>query len=83
MKLLSIFTSQIRFSTSRSFAVIRYLKDSPPSVAGEPVMVAGDPERNRLAVRTLKGIPFDETTLEEILEAGESVGLSRSSLQTW
>jgi uncharacterized oxidoreductase len=64
-------------------AVIRYIKDSPPSVAGESVMVAGDPERNRLAERTLKGIPFDETTWEEILEAGESVGLSRSSLQRW
>ena len=47
------------------------------------VLVAGDPERNRLAERTEQGIPFDETTWEEILAAGESVGLSRSRLPAW
>lgn len=61
-------------------AVTRFVKASPPSSAGESVLVAGDPERERRAERTLSGIPFDETTWEEILAAGESVGLSRSSL---
>ena len=61
-------------------AVIRYVKDSPPSVAGESVMVAGDPERNRMAERSLEGISFDDTTWNAILDAGESVGLSRSYL---
>jgi uncharacterized oxidoreductase len=61
-------------------AVTRYVKASPPSVAGEPVMVAGDPERKKYAERSLKGIPIDEVTWEEILSAAEEVGISRSSL---
>ncbi len=62
-------------------AVTRFVKASPPSTAGEPVLVAGDPERSRRVERTLNGIPLDETTWEEILSAGESVGLSRSRMQ--
>jgi uncharacterized oxidoreductase len=60
--------------------LIRYIKESPPSTAGEQVMVAGEPERNRLVERTSKGISLDDTTWEEILEAGESVSFSRSGV---
>ncbi len=61
-------------------AVILYVKNSPPAVAGESVMVAGDPERNRMGERGLEGISFDDTTWNAILDAGESVGLSRARL---
>ena len=61
-------------------AVIRYIKDSPSAVEGLPVMVAGDPERNKIAERSLNGISIDDTTWNAILAAGESVGLSRSLL---
>jgi len=63
-------------------AVTRYVKASPPSVAGEPVMVAGDPERKKYAERSSSGIPIDEVTWEEILSAAEDVGISRSSLES-
>ncbi|MBI5483152.1 MAG: malate/lactate/ureidoglycolate dehydrogenase [Deltaproteobacteria bacterium] len=62
-------------------ALLRYVKDSPPSVAGEPVMVAGDPERKKHAARYKDGIPIDEVTWEEILRTADEVGISRSSLQ--
>lgn len=62
-------------------AVTRFVKASPPSSIGESVLVAGDPERSRRAERTLSGVALDETTWEEILTAGESVGVSRSSIQ--
>lgn len=62
-------------------AVIRHVKGSPPSVAGESVMVAGDPERKKYAERSSAGIPIDEVTWEEILCVAEDAGISRSRLQ--
>jgi uncharacterized oxidoreductase len=64
-------------------AVCRYVKESPPSVPGGTVMVAGDPERKMLAERLSEGIPVDDVTWEEILKAGEQVGLSRSRLESF
>jgi uncharacterized oxidoreductase len=61
-------------------AVIRHVKDSPPSVAGQSVMVAGDPERKKCAERSIAGIPMDKVTWEEILCAAEDVGITRSAL---
>lgn len=62
-------------------AVIRHIKGSPPSVVSEPVMVAGEPERQKWAERSAAGIPIDEVTWEEILCAAEKVGVNRSRLQ--
>ena len=61
-------------------AVTQHVKASPPAAAGASVQLAGDPERARRAERSVHGIMLDETTWEEILAAGESVGLSRTSL---
>ena len=58
-------------------AVIDYVKASPAAREGEPVLVPGDPERAHRLERTTNGLPIDDTTWEEILEAGEKVGLSR------
>ena len=62
-------------------AVVRYVKESPPAAVGGTVMVAGDPERKMLAERQAAGIPVEEATWEEILQAGEGVGVSRSRLE--
>jgi uncharacterized oxidoreductase len=64
-------------------AVVRYVKESPPASVDGTVMVAGDPERKMLAERRVAGIPVEEATWEEILSAGEEVGLSRSLLETF
>jgi uncharacterized oxidoreductase len=63
-------------------ALVSYVKASPPSDPDGTVMVAGDLERQRLTERSATGIPVDETTWEEIMQAGEAVGLSRSRLET-
>jgi uncharacterized oxidoreductase len=63
-------------------AVTRYVKESPPAAPGGEVMVAGDPERKTVAERQTSGIPMDDGTWEEILQAGEQVGLSRSRLES-
>jgi uncharacterized oxidoreductase len=62
-------------------AVLHHIKDSPPSVPGEPVMVAGDPERKKYTERLSSGIPVDDVTWEEILCVAQDVGVSRSYLE--
>lgn len=64
-------------------AVVRYVKESPPAPPGGTVMVAGDPERKMLAERQSAGIPVEDVTWEEILKAGELVGLCRSRLESF
>lgn len=64
-------------------AVIRYVKASPPADAAGEVLVAGDPERRMLDERRTGGIPVEEATWEEIMQAGEAVGLSRSRLEEY
>ena len=62
-------------------AVVSYVKASPPADSCGIVMVAGDPERQKLAERSAAGIPVEDVTWEEILQAGAEVGLSRSHLE--
>jgi len=61
-------------------AVIRYVKDSPAAVAGQPVLVAGDPERRKSAERSAAGIPIDEVTWQEIVMAAKDLGISDSCI---
>ena len=57
---------------------VDYVKASPPADPAAPVLVPGDPERMNREERTNAGIPMDATTWDEILAAGEKVGLVRS-----
>ena len=54
-----------------------WVKASPPAPGVEEVMVPGDPERKSKAERLANGVPIDDTTFEELLAAGEAVGLAR------
>ena len=58
---------------------VDYVKASPPADGAAPVLVPGDPERLAREERTRTGIAVDATTWEEVLEAGEKVGLARSA----
>jgi uncharacterized oxidoreductase len=57
---------------------VEYVKASPPADPSAPVLVPGDPERAARDERARTGIVVDATTWEEILAAGEKVGLPRS-----
>lgn len=59
---------------------IDYLKGSPPADPNAPVLVPGEPERLARAERTRNGIEVDETTWAEIVQAGETVGLTRRAI---
>ena len=63
-------------------ALIDYVKSSAAADPQQPVMVAGDPERKSQAQREREGIPVDPTTWEELLAAGEQLGLSRAQAQS-
>jgi uncharacterized oxidoreductase len=60
---------------------VEYVKASPPADAAAPVLVPGDPERIARDQRARRGIDVDATTWEEILQAGEKVGLARAEAQ--
>jgi uncharacterized oxidoreductase len=56
---------------------VRYVKASPAANPALPVLVPGDPERAAAADRRRHGIPIDDATWEELLAAGEKLGLTR------
>ena len=62
---------------------VDYVKASPPSDPKAPVLVPGDPERLARAERSRSGIEVDATTWEEILAAGEQVGVARTTIATF
>jgi len=64
-------------------ALVAHVKGSPPEDPENPVMVAGDPERKSLAERQEKGIPLDPSEWENILQAGEKVGIKRDVLESY
>ena len=60
---------------------IEWVKASPPREGFEPVAVAGEPERASRARRTAEGVPVDETTWREILDAATALGVDPAQVQ--
>jgi uncharacterized oxidoreductase len=60
---------------------VDYVKASPPADPTAPVLVPGDPERIARHERARSGIVVDATTWEEILQAGEKLGVTRANAQ--
>jgi uncharacterized oxidoreductase len=60
---------------------LSYVKASPPADPAAPVLVPGDPERLARVARLRDGIEVDATTWDELLAAGQSLGLTRQDLQ--
>ena len=44
-------------------------------------LIAGDPERLKEQERKENGIPVDKTTWRQIIEGGETLGLSRIEIE--
>ncbi len=60
--------------------MIDYVKASPRGPGIDEVLVAGEPELLTKEARTAKGVPVDPTTFEQLLLAGEKVGLRREEM---
>jgi uncharacterized oxidoreductase len=54
-------------------AMTDYVTSSPPMRSGGKVLVPGDPERQSRAQRIAAGIPIDDETWREIVEAANSL----------
>jgi uncharacterized oxidoreductase len=58
-----------------------YVKGSPPADPASPVLVPGDPERLSREARQRAGIPLDPATWEELVTAGEAMGVTRAQAE--
>ena len=54
---------------------VDWVKSSPPAKAGEPVLAPGDVERRTRAARRQHGVPLDDKTWQDLLDAARSVGI--------
>ncbi|MEO1090994.1 MAG: malate/lactate/ureidoglycolate dehydrogenase [Pseudomonadota bacterium] len=52
-----------------------YVKASPPAPGTDRVLLPGEPEARQRAERRRDGIPVDEMTMTQIVEAADSVGI--------
>ncbi|MHA6261768.1 malate/lactate/ureidoglycolate dehydrogenase [Arenibacterium sp. CAU 1754] len=59
---------------------VAWVKASPPAPGTEAVMMPGDPERRARELRQATGIPVDTGTWGQLLETGETVGLTRAQM---
>lgn len=85
--MLSIVIDAAQLGTSDAFALeseafIEWLLQSPPAAGVDRIKLAGDPEREHRLKRSAEGILIDATTWDEILAAGEKLGLPRSEVQS-
>ena len=61
---------------------ISYVKQSPPAPGVEEVMIPGDPERKAMAERLANGVPVDDTTWEEMVQAAVQVGMDEADARS-
>ena len=81
--MLTILIDPVRLGTNANLsgeldAFSAWFKASPAADYVDQVQIAGDPERESMKARRATGIPVDGTSWEEILLAGEKVGLPRT-----
>jgi len=60
---------------------LAFVKSSRPRTEGGAVMLPGEPEQRARTGRLARGIPIDATTWDQIMAAGEGLGLVRADLE--
>ncbi|MFI4974704.1 MAG: malate/lactate/ureidoglycolate dehydrogenase [Caulobacterales bacterium] len=61
-------------------AMIDYIRSTRPADGVEAVLVAGDPERASMAARLRDGVPIDDNSWRDIMNAAMSVGLDEAAV---
>ena len=61
-------------------AMVDYLHDTKPAKGADRVRIAGEPERETMAERSAHGIPLDEKTWSEVVEAAKLAGMSEAAI---
>jgi uncharacterized oxidoreductase len=85
--MLAILIDPARFATggrgpAAVAAVADWIRAARPAPGFDRVRLPGEPERESRARRLAEGVPIDERSLEEIVEAGATLGLERDRLAT-
>lgn len=62
---------------------IRHVKASPPAPGVDEVMVPGDPERKSTTERSRDGLPVDEQTWEEMVQAAVQSGMDETEARAF
>ena len=84
--MLSIFIDPARIDASDFFPeeIARYLafvKSAKPVVAGEEVLVPGEPEERARQERMATGVPLPEDAWEAIIGAAREIGVSEATIE--
>lgn len=84
--MLSIYVSPAAMDDGHGWAkavadYVDLIHTTKPVDPSAPVMIPGDPERKARAARIANGVPLDPEAWENILGAGEGVGLDRTALE--
>jgi uncharacterized oxidoreductase len=58
-----------------------WVKSSPPAPGVDGVLFPGDPERTSQADRTANGIPVDDSTWSQLLDAARAVGVPEDEVE--
>ena len=58
-----------------------WVKSSPPAPGVDGVLFPGDPERASQADRTANGIPVDDSTWSQLLDAARAVGVPEDEVE--
>lgn len=82
--MLSIVFDPARLGTADAFAqearaFLDWVRAAPVGEGHDRVRLAGEPEREWRAKRTVEGMPVDDTTWNEILAAGEKLKVPRAT----
>jgi uncharacterized oxidoreductase len=67
--------------TAEARRFVDWVKASPPMRDDEPVLAPGDVERRTRAQRMRDGVPIDDKTWTDLLEAARSVGLDDAQVK--
>ncbi len=62
-------------------AYLDWVRGSPPAPGFDRVRIAGEPEREARAKREKEGVPVDDATWGEILQAGEKLRLDPAGIE--
>ena len=64
-------------------AMVDYLHDTQPAKGADRVRIPGEPERETMAERSVGGIPLDDRTWSELLNAAKAAGMADSAVASY
>lgn len=64
-------------------AMVDYLHDTQPAKGADRVRIPGEPERETMAERSVAGIPLDDRTWSELLNAAKAAGMADSAVASY